>query len=216
LGPPSEVLPCDRRDRNTSIPTTVRRSPDLEPTTTDNRDGLMPSHREKDTTTMNPSTIAPANEIDTSCPVPREVKVMVRGESQSPTRINLASGTFRMVIDEPASMGGTNEGPSPMQVLLMSLAGCLNVTGHEVARQRGLDLRSFSVRIEGVMNPCAFVGCSSEERAGFQSIDVSVDADMRGATESEMASWLEETEDRCPVTDNIRADTNLAVVLTSR
>ncbi len=115
------------------------------------------------------------------------------------------------MIDEPQNMGGTDEGPSPIQVLLMSLAGCLNITGHEVARQKGLILKGMKVTIEGVMNPCAFIGCSFEERAGFQKIKVSVDPEMENATPEEISNWLEETENRCPVTDNIRADTTLSV-----
>lgn len=155
----------------------------------------------------------PVIQNDAACMVPREVKVIVRGESQNPTRMNLTSGKFKMVIDEPENMGGTDAGPTPIQVLLMSLAGCLNVTGHEVAKQRGLKLNGMKVKIEGVMNPCAFIGCSSEERAGFQHIKVKVNADMEGASAEEKAAWLKETENRCPVTDNIRADTSLTVAI---
>lgn len=143
--------------------------------------------------------------------IPREIKVIVRGQSENPTRMNLTAGKFSMVIDEPQNMGGTDVGPTPIQVLLMSLAGCLNVTGHEVAKQRGLKLNGMKVKIEGIMNPCAFIGCSFEERAGFQKIQVTVDADMEGATVEEKAAWLEETENRCPVTDNVRAGTQLSV-----
>jgi uncharacterized OsmC-like protein len=142
----------------------------------------------------------------------KEIKVLVRGKSENPTRMNLTSGKFSMIIDEPPSLGGTDAGPSPIQVLLMSLAGCLNVTGHEVAKQKGLKLNGMEVKIEGVMNPCAFIGCSFEERAGFQQIKVTVHADMEGATQAEIDAWLVETENRCPVTDNIRADTNISVV----
>lgn len=141
----------------------------------------------------------------------KEMKVIVHGKSESATKMNLTSGKFSMVIDEPPSLGGTDVGPSPIQVLLMSLAGCLNVTGHEVAKQKGLKLNGMEVRIEGVMNPCAFLGCSFEERAGFQKIQVTVEADMPGATQEEIDAWLKETEDRCPVTDNIRANTAILV-----
>lgn len=54
----------------------------------------------------------------------REVRVLITGESENPTKINLKSGKFKLIIDEPKMMGGTDEGPSPVQVLLMSLAGC--------------------------------------------------------------------------------------------
>lgn len=142
----------------------------------------------------------------------REVQVLVRGESENATKMNLRAGKFKLVIDEPQQMGGTDDGPSPVQVLLMSLAGCLNVTGHEVARQKGLKLNGMKVKIEGVMNPCTFIGCSFEERAGFQQIQVTITPDMDDASEEEIAVWMQETEERCPVTDNIRAASRITVV----
>lgn len=142
----------------------------------------------------------------------REMKVIVRGKSESATKMNVTAGRFSMIIDEPPSLGGMDGGPSPVQVLLMSLAGCLNVTRHEVAKQRGLKLNGMGLKIEGVMNPCAFIGCSFEERAGFQQIQVTVDAEMEGATQEEIDAWLEETEARCPVTDNVRADTTISII----
>ena len=95
----------------------------------------------------------------------------------------------------------------------MALAGCINITGHLVASQKGLKLNGMKLTIEGTMNTGAFFGTSFAERAGFQNIVVTVDADMDGASQEEMMSWLKETEDRCPVTDNIKAVTNISVGL---
>lgn len=142
----------------------------------------------------------------------REMSVTVRAESESPTRMKLHAGKFEMTIDEPEHMGGSDLGPSPIQVLLMSLAGCLNVTGHEVAKQRGMKLNGMKIKIDGTMNPCKFIGCSYEERAGFQTVNVSVKADFENATKEEVESWLIETESRCPVTDNIKESTKINLV----
>ena len=106
-----------------------------------------------------------------------------------------------------------SQAPIVFSLLLMSLAGCLNVTGHEIARQRGYKLNGMKIKIERVMNPCAFIGYSFEERADFQKIQVTVDANMEGVSAEEKAAWLEETENRCPVTDNVRADTSLSVAI---
>ncbi len=142
-----------------------------------------------------------------------QVDVSVHGKSETPSRMKIKSGKFEMIIDEPENMGGTDMGPSPVQVLLMALAGCLNVTGHEVARQRGMKLNGMKIDINGSMNPCTFMGCSTDERAGFQQINVSIKADFENATEEEVESWIEETEARCPVTDNIKEGTHISVSL---
>lgn len=145
-------------------------------------------------------------------PKKRQVNVIVHAESETPTRMKIKSGKFDMTIDEPAYMGGTDLGPSPVQVLLMSLAGCLNVTGHEIARQKGMKLNGMKIKIDGNMNPCNFMGCSFDERAGFQTINVSVHADFENETPEAIEVWLKETEARCPVTDNIKDSTKINVI----
>jgi len=143
--------------------------------------------------------------------VKRQVNVTIHAESETASRAKIKAGKFEMIIDEPAPMGGTDLGPSPVQVLLMSLAGCLNVTGHEVAKQRGMKLNGLKIKIEGAMNPCTFMGCSYDERAGFQQINVTMDTDFENATDEEIVSWMKETEMRCPVTDNIKDSTKIEV-----
>lgn len=143
----------------------------------------------------------------------KNMKVIVHGESENPTKMNLRSGKFSMVIDEPKSMGGTDEGPSPVQALLMALTGCLNVTGHEVARQKGLQLNKLNITIEGLLNPAAFMGISNKERAGFQTITVELVPDFENASAESINNWLEETEKRCPVTDNILHETQIIVAI---
>jgi len=141
----------------------------------------------------------------------RQVNVTIHAESETPTRMKVRAGKFQIIIDEPSNMGGTDMGPSPVQVLLMALAGCLNVTGHEVARQKGMKLHGMKIKIDGMMNPCNFIGCSFDERAGFQTINVTVHADFENETPEAIEAWLKETEARCPVTDNIKDSTKINV-----
>lgn len=141
----------------------------------------------------------------------KEVNVTVHATSETATRMKLKSGKYQLIIDEPETLGGTSLGPSPIQVLLMALAGCLNVTGHEVAKQKGLKLNGMKIKIEGKMNPCTFIGCSYEERAGFQKVVVNVKPNFENATQQQIDEWLKETEERCPVTDNIENATQIKI-----
>ncbi len=142
-----------------------------------------------------------------------KLQVKVYGASESATRMEVSSGKFKLVIDEPESMGGTDAGPTPVQVLLMGLAGCLNVTGHLIAQQQGLVLRGMQIKITGDLNPNAFLGRSFEARAGFERIEVTITADALDATEEVLRVWIEEIERRCPVTDNLRAETEMVVTV---
>lgn len=140
--------------------------------------------------------------------------VNVKGISESATRLSVSSGKFKMIIDEPEQMGGSNEGPTPIQVLLMSLAGCLNVTAHEVAKQQGIPLTSLNIEIDGTLDACTFMGCCSDNRAGFDKITVHFDAKFTiPVLQDKIDLWLMETERRCPVTDNIKAATEISLVV---
>jgi len=150
------------------------------------------------------------NNIQDACAM--QVKVHVKGESENATKMNVRAGKFKMIVDEPENMGGTNEGPSPVQMLLTALAGCLNVTGYQVAKEHDLDLKKMTITIDGDMNPCTFMGCSFDERAGFQAIKVNVNPVFGKEVSKELITkWLQETEARCPVTDNIKDGTSIAI-----
>ena len=140
------------------------------------------------------------------------VNVKIEGTSESPTKINLKAGRFSLTIDEPANMGGTDEGPSPIQVLLMALAGCLNMTGHTVAKEQGLNLEEMKISIEGNMDAAHFMGYSTDHRAGFEHVNVHIETKFDGVpTKEQRAKWLEETERRCPVTDNMKSHTKISI-----
>ena len=140
------------------------------------------------------------------------VKVNIEGISETPTKINLTAGKFKLTIDEPANMGGTDEGPSPIQVLLMALAGCLNMTGHTVAKEQGLKLKRMKISIEGNMDAATFMGYSTNHRAGFEKVNVNIETEFEElVTREQRDRWLEETEKRCPVTDNIKTQTKIYI-----
>ncbi len=140
--------------------------------------------------------------------------VKVKGNSENATRLSVSSGGFSMIIDEPEQMGGTNQGPTPIQVLLMALAGCLNVTAHEVAKQQNIPLTSLNIEIDGNLDACTFMGCSTTNRAGFDTIKVHFDAKFSiPVAQSKIDQWVSDTEKRCPVTDNIKAATEISLVV---
>jgi uncharacterized OsmC-like protein len=130
----------------------------------------------------------------------------VTAQSENPTKTSVEAREFEMTVDEPENAGGTNEGPNPLEYLIGGQAGCLNATGHQVANDMGLDLDSVAIEIEGEFDPAKFMGESTDERAGFQDVSVTIEADT-DADEETLQQWAEQTEERCPVTDNVQHST---------
>lgn len=130
------------------------------------------------------------------------VTFKVSAHSENPTKTVAKAGKFELVIDEPKGLGGTDQGPNPVEFVLAALAGCLNVVGHVVANEMGFKLRGMSLELEGDLDPSKFSGKPTASRAGYQEIRVKIKADS-DASDEQLKTWLETIEDRCPVSDNL-------------
>lgn len=126
----------------------------------------------------------------------------VHGESRSGTATVVRARGFEIVIDEPPAFGGEDAGPNPVEYVLASLAGCINVVGHLVAAEMGIRIRGLKMTVSGKLNPDRFSGRSTHDRAGFKEIRVSLDAET-DASEDKLAAWMHRIEQRCPVADNL-------------
>lgn len=137
-------------------------------------------------------------------------------ELTGPTRVQVETRNFEFLIDEPESLGGTDEGPNPVEYLLGSLGGCLSIVGHSVADEMDLELAELSINVRGDLDPARFQGKDVDTRAGYQSISASLDAELLTADGKTVDSqvkeeWLTRTEDRCPVSDNLGSETPLEI-----
>jgi uncharacterized OsmC-like protein len=136
----------------------------------------------------------------------------VNAHSTNPTKTIVKARSFQMIIDEPAELGGTNEGANPVEYLLAALSGCLNVMCHVVAREMNFTLRSVEIKLSGTLNTDKLFGKETTERAGYREINVEItpDADVDKET---LARWIKTIESRCPVSDNIANPTPLHISL---
>lgn len=140
------------------------------------------------------------------------LKFGVNAKSENDTKTVAEARGFKMIIDEPEGLGGTNEGANPVEYVLGALAGCLNVVAHIVAKEMGFSLKGLEIALEGDLDPAKFAGKQTEERAGYQEIRVALkpDTDADAAT---LEKWLHVVEQRCPVSDNLSHATPLHIQL---
>ncbi len=75
------------------------------------------------------------------------VQFEVKGRCPTHARTHARVGKHEIVIDEPKVRGGSDQGPTPTQVLAMSLAGCINVISHRIAGEMGIPMKSYSVKV---------------------------------------------------------------------
>lgn len=141
-----------------------------------------------------------------------DLNFSVKGVSKNPTKFIAQARNFKLVIDEPPALGGTDQGANPVEYLLASYAGCLNVMGHLIAEELGFKLDRFEIELTGDINPDRLFGKSFEERAGFKKIQVTLKPYAKVSPEL-LKTWTKAVENRCPVNDNLRNITPTEIVV---
>jgi uncharacterized OsmC-like protein len=141
-----------------------------------------------------------------------DLRFRVKAHSENPTKTIVKARGFEIVIDEPEDLGGTNQGPNPVDVVLAAYAGCLNVMAHVCAKELDFEMRGIKIDIVGNLNPARLFGQSFEERAGYKEIKVVLNPDC-DADDATKTKWLAAILDRCPVGDNLKNVTEIKAEL---
>lgn len=68
--------------------------------------------------------------------------------SQGGFRHSVTVGDHRLISDEPVDHGGTNAGPSPLELLAASLVSCTAITMQLYAKRKGWDLDDLQVEVD--------------------------------------------------------------------
>ncbi len=127
-------------------------------------------------------------------------------------RIESRARNHVIPIDQPKALGGTDTGPTPLELLFCSLAGCIASIARIAAHQQRLPLRGLEVTVSGSLDVDVLLGKASPSRAGFGGITIKarIDADM---TPEQKRAFLHEVDSRCPVSDNLRQLTPITTEL---
>ncbi|TFB24061.1 OsmC family peroxiredoxin [Filobacillus milosensis] len=122
------------------------------------------------------------------------------------------SKDHQIIIDEPSSMGGRDEGANPLGTLLVSLAGCENVIANMVAKEINFDLQGIEFEVKGELDPNGMMG-KEGVRPYFQKIFVNAkvstsesDERIQELQKIERIQELQKIVDsRCPIYTSLEA-----------
>jgi uncharacterized OsmC-like protein len=115
----------------------------------------------------------------------------------------------QVIIDEPPALGGTDQGPNPVELILAALGGCINVLVSLFAKQYGVELKGSQVHVEGDLDPDGFME-KADVRPGFLEIRYHIDIDSPSDPEKVQA-LIEHVERVCPVKDTLKGVPTVAV-----
>jgi putative redox protein len=106
-------------------------------------------------------------------------------------------GDFEVVVDEPETAGGTDTGPQPTDLLLVSVSSCFALALAFVARKRGVDLLGLDVTAIG-----------RYEGLKFCEISLSISSD---SPRSVVEDLLPEAQRVCYVSNTLQRQPELTV-----
>ena len=107
---------------------------------------------------------------------------------------------FSLTVDEPPTLGGSDAGPNPVELILAGLATCQEITYRAYATALGVPLDSVSVKLEGVLDLRGFFAVDERVRAGFTGVRGTVTL-KSSASKEELAKLKEVVDAHCPVLD---------------
>ncbi len=119
-------------------------------------------------------------------------------------RTEVQMGKHSLIADEPTSVGGTDAGPTPYDLLASALATCTSMTLRMYAQHKQIDLRSATVRVKhGRVHADDCVDCEQDKGMIHEfRRELALDGDLTAAQRLRMV----EIADRCPVHKTLHSE----------
>jgi uncharacterized OsmC-like protein len=105
-----------------------------------------------------------------------------------------------LTIDEPTGIGGSDLGPSPVEVILAALGSCQEITYRAYATALGITLDKVSVELEGDIDFKGFFAVDDTVRPGFERIRAVVTIES-SAPAADLEKLRAVVNAHCPVLD---------------
>ena len=134
------------------------------------------------------------------------------GKSETQARTAVKVRNFKLIVDEPENLGGTDLDANPVEYILAGFAGCVNVVANLTAKELGIQVHKLDIDVTGSINPNRLFGTDFSERAGYKDISLTIKAEV-DADEELKAQWIRTIEERCPVSDNLKNPTDVRIQL---
>jgi uncharacterized OsmC-like protein len=112
--------------------------------------------------------------------------------------------------DHPEIFAAADNGATPVEMVLVGLAGCLSAGIAAVAQNRNIQLHSVKATLEAGMDLRGILGIDANVRNGFDGIKVHYDIDA-DATPAQIAALVAQSQKRSAVFDILTNPTDVSV-----
>lgn len=120
---------------------------------------------------------------------------------------DISIGRHRLWADEPLALGGTDQGPSPYELLCASLGACTSMTLRLYARQKGWPLQRVIVTVRH--QKIHAVDCADCETKEGRVDHIEREIELQGPLDDAQRARLMAIADRCPVHRTLQAEVRI-------
>jgi uncharacterized OsmC-like protein len=146
----------------------------------------------------------------TSSETPPSADVIVRGSVDGFAQ-TIEAGSHRLHADEPESVGGTNMGATPYDLLLAALGSCKAMTLGMYARRKEWPLEQITVSLRH--SKIHAVDCAECETKAGRIDRIECEIQLTGSITAEQRSRLLEIANMCPVHRTLKAEIEIKTQL---
>ncbi len=114
--------------------------------------------------------------------------------------------------DHPEVFASEDNGATPVEMVLVGLAGCLTAGIAAVAQNRDIQLNSVTATLDAGMDIQGILGIDSDVRNGFDGVKVHYDIDA-DASQEDIEAVVAQSQKRSAVFDIITNPTNCTVTV---
>lgn len=106
----------------------------------------------------------------------------------------------RLTVDEPRGIGGSDAGPTPIELVLAALGTCQEITWRAFATALGIPLEAIAVTVEGDIDFRGFFAIDESVRPGYERLRVTVQIES-SASDEDLKRLADVVNGHCPVLD---------------
>lgn len=125
-----------------------------------------------------------------------EMKTSGKWEAGLKTSVSIRDFSA-LIVDEPKSLGGTDEGPNPIEYVLAALSSCTSVMIGIISKEKKFSYQGVDFENSGVLDLQGLMGVEGVS-PHFQSVNFDVIFRTQ-EPDSRIGELKEEVEKRCPV-----------------
>lgn len=125
----------------------------------------------------------------------------------------IVAGPHALIADEPKTLGGNDQGPSPYEYLLAALGSCTSMTLRMYADLKKIPLEKVAVKL--TYEKIHAKDCKNCHRPDAKIDHIEREIELKGSLTQEQKDKLIEIADKCPVHRTLKSDILITTYLQS-